>query len=141
MFLHEETQGRTKTRFNDPMSTTSRAHGHDPPIDQLTRAYIPHRQQFFAGNQGGFRLCGDHLHCCPSWQLSSHSPAPGSTPVGAQPLPLPPLLICSPSACSTFSAVIGSEVMRTPTASSMALAIAGAMASIGGSPMPRAPNG
>jgi hypothetical protein len=33
------------------------------------------------------------------------------------PHPLPPLPCCSLSACNTFSAVIGREVIRTPTAS------------------------
>jgi hypothetical protein len=37
--------------------------------------------------------------------------------------------------------VIGSSVIRAPTASAMALAIAAAGGPMGGSPMPRAPNG
>ncbi len=45
----------------------------------------------------------------------------------------------SRSACSTFSAVIGRVVVRTPTALEIALAKAGAMARIAGSPMPRTP--
>src|ERR671914_476996 len=103
MLLHEETQGRSEPQFNDPMSTTSRAQRHDPPIDQLTRANVPHHQQFFTGYQGGCRLCRDHLHWCPFLQLSSHSPKLGNMPMSAHPRPLPPLLFCSLSACSTFS--------------------------------------
>jgi hypothetical protein len=53
--------------------------------------------------------------------LPSDSPATrpclAASSAGAYPPPLPPLSFCSLSACSTFSAVIGSVVMRTPTAS------------------------
>src|SRR5581483_8087948 len=45
------------------------------------------------------------------------------------------------SARSTASAVIGSSVMRTPTASSMALAMAGDTPKVPDSPSPLAPNG
>ena len=44
-------------------------------------------------------------------------------------------------AARTFSAVAGSDVMRTPTASRMALRIAGAVGTRLGSPTPLAPNG
>ena len=49
---------------------------------------------------------------------------------------MPPDLI----AASTFSAVAGSEVIRTPTASWMALSIAAAVGTEVGSPTPFAPN-
>src|SRR6202008_3484649 len=48
---------------------------------------------------------------------------------------------CARKARSTASAVIGREVMRTPTASWMALAMAGETPKVPDSPSPLAPNG
>src|SRR5580693_578156 len=48
---------------------------------------------------------------------------------------------CARKARSTASAVIGRQVMRTPTASWMALAIAGDTPNVPDSPSPLAPNG
>src|SRR5258707_15802099 len=50
-------------------------------------------------------------------------------------------LFCSSNARKTFSGVIGKSRMRTPTASSIALAIAGATVNAPVSPTPFAPKG
>jgi len=76
-------------------------------------------------------------------QLSTHFHLNAlSTPPGRLPQPHPPdgtpwqRGYLSARARYTFSAVIGRSLMRTPTASATALAIAGATGPMGFSPMP-----